>query len=165
MTNGAVSDAEAQRWAVANNRGNAWYKWAEAHAQPPVLAKLQLESLVPLKEERALAANARIEQPNCALYPENYALFAIDAAARHYFLGLQHPTSAGYALAANYPAGCGATAKYPDGHAEAVDPAGPAAIALIPGSLVHDPLLGEIWFADSIGNCDVGNPPPTMCRR
>ena len=33
MTDGAVSDATAQLWANASNRGSGWYEWAEANDQ------------------------------------------------------------------------------------------------------------------------------------
>src|SRR3979411_1282610 len=39
-TNGAVSDADAQLWANADNAGSGWFKWAEANGQPGLIRYL-----------------------------------------------------------------------------------------------------------------------------
>lgn len=165
MTNGAVSDSEAQRWAVAANRESGWYRWAEMFSQPQLLSKLVAPALVPAKEMRSLNSGAHIDQPDCDLFPRNLSLFPVDDVARRYFLVSQHPTGAGYTFVATFDGPCRVEAIYPDGRREPITTLSTGFIGFAAGSLRMDPWLGAIWYQDAAGNCSVGAPPPSWCER
>ena len=166
MTNGAVSQADAQRWADANDWDSGWAKWAEANAQPALLPYLSGPALISPTEEQALAVGATIDQPDCNLYPTSEKLFPTGADGQAYFARKGLPANDSYVLVAVYAGPCTAVATYPDGHTQTISELTAPSTAFLPGSLRHDPLLGDIWYADAGGNCsDPLGPPPTWCGR
>src|SRR5215471_17415257 len=74
LTNGAVSQAEAQLFGNADNWGSGWFKWAEAHVQPFLISRLAGPANVSPSEQEALSQGAAIEQPDCNLYPNSLTL-------------------------------------------------------------------------------------------
>ena len=166
MTNGAVSDAEAQLWANASNNGSGWFKWAEANDQPGFLRHLAGAAVLSAQEQQALSQGADIDQPNCNLYPSTNTVFAVGVDGRSYFARKGLPSDSPYVLVAAYSGPCSETIRYPDGHSTSlVDFAGPT-IVFVPGSLRTDPVLGDIWYTDAGGNCsDSTGPPPEWCGR
>jgi len=166
-TNGAVSDADAQRWANASNRDSGWYKWAYAADQPGVLRHLVGSALMNAGQESALAAGAAIDVPDCDLYPTSNALFPMDRSASSYFKQKGFSLADHYALIVTYRGPCTLTITYPDGHQTTEGPffAQPT-VGFAPGQLVSDPVLGDLWYADAGGNCqDPQGPPPQWCGR
>ncbi len=85
-TNGAVSDADAQAWALASNRDSLWYRWAEANEQASLLPRLGSMSLYPTVEIQALAAHETVAQPDCALFPTKVTVLSISAADLRFFV-------------------------------------------------------------------------------
>lgn len=167
MTNGAVSQTDAQHWADADNLGSAWYKWAEEYDQPFLLGFLAGGSLVKSDEQLALAQGASILQPDCNLYPTSAALFAVGPDGKAYFTRKNLPADDTYVLVETAPGGaCAATVRYPDGHTANLPELANTIPFFAAGSLRHDPLLGDVWYVDAGGNCnDSYGPPSAWCGR
>ncbi len=68
-TNGAVSDPQLGSWIRGSNRASVSYRWAKANKQPALLPRLRSLALYPFVQPHALASNATMEQPDCAIYP------------------------------------------------------------------------------------------------
>ncbi|MBV8527559.1 MAG: hypothetical protein JOZ75_04530 [Candidatus Dormibacteraeota bacterium] len=166
-TNGAVSNADAQAWVNAGNRESGWFEWAEASGQLPFLAHISAESLLNPAERTALDAGATIDQPACNLYPAAAALFPIGADGLAYFGSGTLNVNDKYVIVAQFPSPCSpGVAKYPDGHLATLNEPFVSSTAFIPGQIVHDLVLGDIWYSDGGGNCnDPKGPPPEWCAR
>ena len=166
MTNGAVSQSDAQHWADASNRGSGWYKWAEAFDQPYLLPHLVGPALIGPTQEQALEQGARISLPDCAIYPLTNALYPVLADGKAYFASKQLPTDDSYVLVVTYSGPCAATATFPDGHTQSIPETSGPATAFEPGMLRPDALLGDTWYTDAGGSCgDPAGPPPEWCSR
>lgn len=166
-TDGAVSQAEAQRWADASNRGSGWYKWAYAFTQPSFLLHLVSPALINRVQDNALGEGARIDVPDCDLYPIANALYKLEADGRAYLERNGLTTNDAYLFVVTYRGPCTLTTTYPDGHVTRDGPffAQPTK-AFAPGTLREDPVLGAIWFGDAGGNCnDPAGPPAIWCGR
>lgn len=165
-TNGAVSDADAQHWAEANNWDSGWVKWAHAYDQPALLPHLVSPVLIAANEEQALESGATIDDPDCALFPTTIALFPIGPDGGAYFQRKGLTISDQYVFVATASGPCASMAKYPDGHTETISQASGPVTAFVPGVLRHDPVLDDIWFTDGGGACDdPTGPPPGWCGR
>lgn len=167
MTNGAVSQADAQHWADADNWGSGWFKWAEANDQPFLLGDLAGPANISPDEEAALTAGATIAQPDCNIYPTSLQLYAMSADGGAYFTRKGLPADDSYVLVATFPGGtCTINVSYPDGHKSTLPGLSSTGAVFEPGKLRHDPLLGDIWFTDAGGSCDdSAGPPPEWCGR
>ena len=166
MTYGAVSQADAQHWADANNWSSGWYRWAEANTQPALLRRLAGAAVVNPVEEQALAQGARINDPDCSLFPISLSLFSIGADGKAYFARKRLPTDTSYVFVAAFAGPCVTTATYPDGHTQSIPQTSAPTIGFIPGDLRHDELLGDIWYTDAGGSCsDTEGPPSEWCGR
>jgi hypothetical protein len=166
MTNGAVSDADAQLWANADNTGSGWFKWAEAHDQPGLIRYLAGPALANPLEQQAMSAGATIQQPDCNLYPRANALYAIGADGIAYFSRKHLRTTATYVLVAQFSGPCSETVTYPDGHTAEISDFTTDTTVFVPGVFRNDPVLGHLWFPDAGGNCnDPAGPPPGWCGR
>jgi len=166
MTNGAVSDAEAQMWANASNRGSGWFKWAEANDQPGLLPHLVASADILPAENLALSQGASIALPDCSLYPLDESLFPIGPDGQAYFSRKGLPTKAKFVLVARFSGPCVAFATFPDGHQKSITELATQTTVFGPGILEKDPVLGVIWFTDSGGNCtDTVGAPSEWCGR
>ena len=166
MTSGAVSQADAQHWANASNRGSGWYKWAEAFDQPYLLPHLVGPALIGPTQEKALEQGARISLPDCAIYPLTNALYPVLADGKAYFASKHLPTDDTYVLVVTYSGPCAATATYPDGHTQSIPETSGPVTAFEPGVLRPDAVLGDTWYTDAGGSCsDPAGPPPEWCGR
>jgi len=166
VTNGAVSDADAQLWANASNRGSGWYKWAEASGQPGLLRHLVGDANIAPAEAQALADGAQVSLPDCAIYPLSNALYPMSASGRSYFTAKHLPAGDPYVLVAVFTGPCSATATYPDGRVVAIPELSQNTTIFQPGIPRNDAVLGNIWFTDAGGNCnDPLGPPPEWCGR
>lgn len=165
-TNGAVSDAEAQRWADASNRGSGWFKWAEANDQPSLLLSLLGPRLVNSQEQEALSTGGHVDQPNCDLYPIKNALVPIGADGRTYFARNGFSLADKYVFVVVYDGPCSETITSGDGVRRVVEDFAKPTIVFVAGSFRSDPVLGGIWFADAGGGCeDPSGPPSDWCGR
>ena len=166
MTNGAVSQADAQHWADASNWSSGWDKWAQANSQPFLLSRLTGPALVSMAEVQALEQGATIDQPACNLYPSSNALFPVGADGAAYFTRKGLPADMSYVIVAVFTGPCYPVAAFPDGHHETMPGLATTMTGFEPGRLQHDSLLGDIWYADAGGNCnDPVGPPAEWCGR
>ena len=166
MTNGAVSQADAQYWADANFWGSGWVKWAEANDQPYLLPRLVGPALISPTEESALEQGARITLPDCAIFPVANTLYPVLADGKAYFSSKNLPSDDNYVLVVTFNGPCAATATYPDGHTQSIPEGSGPARGFVPGVLRHDTLLGDFWYTDAGGSCsDPAGPPPEWCGR
>lgn len=166
MTNGAVSQADAQHWADADNWGAGWYKWAAAHDQPYLLPHLAGPALISSTDEQALEQGALINYPDCAMYPMTRSLYPVLSDGKAYFASKNLPTDDAFVFVVTFNGPCTATATYPDGHTQSIPEGSSPMTVFVPGVLRHDPLLGDIWYTDGGGNCsDPAGPPPEWCGR
>ena len=166
MTNGAVSDADAQSWANASNRDSGWYKWAEANDQPALLQHLVGLAVIAPNEQQAMAAGASIDLPECDLYPTSNALFPITAADNSYFAQKHLPTDNHFVLVVAYAGPCSETIRQADGTSSTFRISDAAHFDFVPGSFRSDHALGDLWYSDAGGNCqDPAGPPAEWCQR
>ena len=159
QTGGAVSDDDARRWALAYLRANAYELWAWNHMQDGFLLRAGLSEapgqvfgydLTSIQQARA--AGARVEVTRLALrrlvlrsVPESLRqqhtshLFSWTPYA--FYLDQIGPSEV------NWVDAKGARTN------KARQQAGVGAPELIGGRFVTDPLMGEIWQADSDWDC------------
>ena len=124
-------------------------------------------ALIPAVEVEALQNGGTVDQPDCNLYPLSWKLFPVDAAGRAYFARKNLPADDCLRLRGRLlrtlqrdrPTRRTATS------ATIVDFTENTTV-FSPGVLRHDPVLGDIWFADAGGNCqDPSGPPAAWCGR
>jgi hypothetical protein len=166
MTNGAVSDADAQHWADASNWDSGWWKWAQGHDQLFMLRNLVGASLIPADEVDVLQNGGTVDQPDCNLYPLSWKLFPIDAAARAYFARRNLQTTDAYVFVIVYAGPCSEKLHDANGTTSSIVDFTQDTTVFQPGVLRRDPVLGDIWFADAGGDCqDPNGPPAAWCGR
>lgn len=166
MTNGAVSQADAQHWADASNWDSGWDKWAQANDQPFLLSRLAGPAVISKAEVQALQQGATINQPDCNLYPTSVELFTVGPDGDAYFTREGVPADMAYVMVAVYAGPCYPVATFADGHQQTMPGLSAPETVFVPGKLEHDPLLGDIWYSDAGGNCnDTAGPPAQWCGR
>jgi hypothetical protein len=166
MTNGAVSQSTAQRWADASNADSGWWKWAQANDQLFLLRALVGPALMPADEVEALQNGGSVAQPDCNLYPLTWSLFPVGLAGRTYFARRHQPADDAYVFVVEYSGPCAETIRHSDGTSETVVDFTENTTVFSPGVFRVDPLLGDLWFGDASGNCqDPAGPPASWCGR
>jgi hypothetical protein len=166
MTDGAVSDATAQHWADASNWDSGWWKWAQGNDQLLLLRDLVGPALIPAAEIEALQSGGSVAQPDCNLYPISSKLFAVGTAGRAYFARKRLPADDSYVFVVVYSGPCAETVNHTNGGTTTIIDFTQNTTVFSPGVLRHDPLLGDIWFADAGSNCqDPVRPPTAWCGR
>ena len=167
MTNGAVSDADAQSWANASNRDSGWYKWAEANDQPAFLRHLVGAALIAYRnEQQALAAGAVIQLARLQSLPTSNSLYPISPADQAFFQRKGLPAHNHFALIVAYAGPCSETVTYPDGHSHTIQASTGPTVVFVAGEFRADSVLGPLWYADASGSCqDPAGPPAEWCGR
>ena len=166
MTGGAVPDATARHWADASNADSGWWKWAEGHDQLFALRFLVGPALIPAAEVEALQNGGSVDQPDCNLYPLSWKLFPVDAGGRAYFARMNLPSVDAYVVVVLSSGPCSETVHTANGTTTSIVDFTKDTTVFSPGVLRHDPVLGDIWFADAGGNCqDPSGPPAAWCGR
>ncbi|MGH7686884.1 MAG: hypothetical protein ACREN2_08725 [Candidatus Dormibacteria bacterium] len=165
MTNGAVSQTDAQHWANANNWATGWLKWADENDQPVVLSAVVGDAVLAVSQEQAMQSGAAIHDPDC-IYVQSATLFPLGVDGKAYFARKNLPTDYDYVFVVTFNGPCASTATYPDGHSAVLPGTTGPITAFVPGTLRHDQLLGDIWYTDAGGDChDPNGPPPEWCGR
>jgi hypothetical protein len=163
QTGGAVSDADAQRWALAYLRGNAYEFWAWNHLQDGFLQNAQLSpvpysvfsyDLSTIRDARA--AGMQLSVTRLAL--RRLVLRPVPASAR----GLIQAQAMIYTQYAFYLDQVGPSElDWIDARGtkttKARKDAGIAAPELVGGQLTTDSLMGDIWSAESDFDCTATN--------
>jgi hypothetical protein len=162
-TNGAVSDTEAESWALASNRGSVWYRWSEANDQPTLLSRIGKISLLPPPELQILDTNGTVSQPDCAIFPIKVSAFEVGPDGIAFFSSLGQEIRSGVVFVGRFPGPCSITATTATGQVQTIASFATAGATFFAGHVVDDPLLGEIWFTDGAGNCSQRGAPPAWC--
>jgi hypothetical protein len=163
-TGGAVTDAEARQWAVAANRANVWFQWAEANDQYTFLDHVVATNLLSPDEARILRAGGRVFQRNCVVFPARVRLFPIDSNERAYFSARGQYTGDRYVFANTYLPRCAVTYVTAAGKHGTLATLTTTSVAFNVGSLQDGgPLLGEIWFQTAYGSCTDQGHPAAWC--
>jgi hypothetical protein len=166
MTGGVISDATAQQWADASNRDSGWWKWAQSQDQLFMLRYLVGPALIPANEVEVLQHGGTVEQPDCNLYPLSWKLFPVGADGKAYFTRKNLPSDDMYTFVVVYSGQCSETLRSSSGATTKVVDFTVDTTVFSAGVLRHDPVLGDIWFADAGGNCqDPSGPPSAWCGR
>ena len=172
LTGGALDDAIAQSYLVAEYRDNAFSAWAEKNVQPDFFNNhLQGGIDAGSPEYLALKRGQAINDPACDLYPTNPAVVKLDDKTTTY-LTTQSPgkfkLNGPYAIVQTYVGPCDVTYVSPGPQQT---PLGSVAVGgstdLIAGHLTHDPVLGDLWFADGAFDCAqtaAPVPPKELCQ-
>jgi hypothetical protein len=162
VTGGAVSDADAQRWAAAEMRTDGYVGWMEANGQPGFNDHLRTHAFLAGPIGASVLAQHHVMNPPCDLFPTAIAVVPVDAAIQSFFGSRGLETKASFALVMTYSRGadvCVVTETTSSGpHVLASVPAG-GGTGIEGGSLRHDTLLGDLWFSDSAGDCRAGQMP------
>jgi hypothetical protein len=163
-TGGAVTDAQARQWALAANRANLWFQWAEANDQFRFLDHVVSTNLLSPDEARILRTGGHVSQPNCVLFPVRVRLVPIDSTERSYFSARGQYTGDKYVFVNTYRPRCAVTAVTAAGKRETLATLSTAAVAFNVGSLqAGGPLLGNIWFQTAYGSCTDQGRPAAWC--
>jgi hypothetical protein len=166
MTGGAVAETTAQRWANASNLDSGWWKWAQSNDQLFMLRFLVGPALIPADEVEALQTGGTVDQPDCNLYPLSWKLFAVGADGKAYFARKNLPTDDAYVFVVEYSGPCSETVHDSDGTTSRIVDFTENTTVFSQGVFRHDPVLGDIWFADAGGTCqDASGPPAAWCGR
>jgi len=166
LTGGLVSDAVAQHWADASNWDSGWWKWAQRNDQLFVLRFLVGPAMIPAAEIEALQNGGFVDQPDCNLYPLSWKLFPVGADGTAYFGRKNLPTDDSYVFVVTYSGPCTETVHSASTQTTTIIDFSTNTTVFSAGVLRHDPVLGDIWFADAGGNCqDPNGPPVAWCGR
>jgi hypothetical protein len=163
-TGGTVTDAQAQQWAIAANRANVWFQWAEANDQFRFLDHVLSPSLLSPDEARILRTGGRVFQPDCVLFPVRVRLFAIDSAERAYFTGRGQYTGDKYVFSNTYRPRCAVRDVTASGKRGILATLTTMSVAFNAGSPQDGGAeLGEIWFQTAYGSCSDQGRPTAWC--
>ncbi|MGI8847608.1 MAG: hypothetical protein ACR2GX_04990 [Candidatus Dormibacteria bacterium] len=137
-TAGLVPNSDAQHWAIAFFRAQAWRKWAAAHAQSAFLK--HLDSHAQGSSEFDNGASETL--PDCALFPTAMTL-VVDP------IRGDHQDATQFAFLNTYTGPCAAVYNEPD-RTQKPDFTIPASAQFEHyGSMHGDPLLGDVWIEDA----------------
>jgi hypothetical protein len=162
-TAGAVSDADAKRWALAYLRANAYEFWAWNHLQDGFLQSAQL-SPVPqrvfaydigtIRDARAAGVQLQVTR----LVLRRLVLRAVPASARAE-IQAQVMVYSPYAFYLDQvgPSELDWVSTQGAKTSKARRDAGVGAPELVGGELATDPLMGDIWVVDSDFDCTSPN--------
>lgn len=150
---GDVTVAEGRQVVTALFRANALYGWADAHAQARLRPRLAGQVYLVGKAGFAIAEGRSVIDPPCAIYPTAVTVRRLDATTNRAMAALAQSATGGYEVRASYTGPCEITVRAQDGTTSVLDTI-PTAILVATGPVRNDPLLGEIFFADTAAICD-----------
>lgn len=163
LTQGKLSDNDAQQLVTAEFRDNTFVAWAELNIQIGLLDFLQLPAFGQSKEIQAMQKGQAVIDPPCDLYPLASSVVVLDQASRDFFKNNPVKVTATYALVQTYEGPCEITAMTSSGK-QVIDslPSG-GATAVFPGHLQHDAVLGDLWFTEGGYQCGATGAPTGLC--
>ncbi len=152
-TNGAVSDADAQAWALAANRAAVWYRWAEANIQPTCCHVWACRRSILRRKSPRIRCGERVDlQPDCALFPHQIRCFRLSRSGA--------ASSASSARTSQQASFVAARLSWAHARSRATARTAIRSTLVLPrqpgstffaGDVRHDPLLGTIWFGNGGG--------------
>ena len=117
-TRGAVSDADAQAWALAVNRTGMWLRWSEANDQYELTTYIEARQVVNATIDQAMHRGASVIDPDCDLFATQYRLFPLTAEGSAFFTSFGQSTHDGYVFVERYPGPCAILSKDPAGNTQ-----------------------------------------------
>ena len=160
MTNGKLSDADAQALAWAEYRQSALLGWMEAAIQPGLNGHLRVGGLFTGTIGNAVRAGKSVVNPPCDLYAHAIGVVPVDQAITGFEAARGYTVTSGYALVERYSStDCVVATK--DGQTLFTFA---SAVNIETGTIRHDDVLGDIFYADSGRDClPSGAQQPTAC--
>lgn len=149
MTNGGLSDADAEALAWAEYRENAFVGWLEAHTQPGLNDHVRVHGLFNGVLGNTVRAGTSVIDPRCDLYAARMAVVPVDPSVGAFEAGKGYTVSAPYALVDLYPAGCAITTA----GGQTLFSEQSNTVAVETGAIRHDDVLGDIFYAESGRDC------------
>jgi hypothetical protein len=162
-TGGAVTDAVAQAWAVAVNRTGMWLRWSEANDQYELTTYIESRQVVNAAIDQVMRHGTSVIDPDCDLFATEYRLFPLTAQGSAFFTSFGQITHDSYVLVEQYPGPCAILGKDPTGNTQTLVSTPNSIVSVSAGNVRHDPLLGDIWFADGAAFCSNRGAPTAWC--
>lgn len=150
MTNGALSNADAQALAWAEYRQNAFIGWLEAAVQPGLNNHLREAGLFNGILGNTVRAGTSVNDPACDLYAAKIAVVPVDSSITAFESGKGYTVTSQYAMVVLYSGGC--TVKTAAGQALFSDQSN--TIAVETGAIRHDDVLGDVFYQESGRDCE-----------
>jgi hypothetical protein len=151
MTNGRLSDADAQAMASAEYRENAFLGWLELHTQPGLNNHIRSAGLFTGVIGNAVRSGKSVTNPPCGLYAQGIAVVSVDATVAQFEGGKGYPVTSSFALVDKYAAPCTVAVT---GGAVLFSASSPVVIVET-GAVRHDDVLGEVFLAESGRDCEL----------
>lgn len=160
-TNGVLTQAQVQQIALAYNRTDALWGWADAHNQPKLQVYLSNAGFLNTPAGQAEAQGEAVIDPKCDLYPTKMSVFPVDAGIKAFVEAHGYTVSATYALVSNFSTPCSITAQTSKGSQTIYDWAFGLNVVVESGNARNDPVLGLAYFAEGARACpNSGYPTP-----
>jgi hypothetical protein len=163
-TKGAVSDADAAKWAGGVERQAAWYAWGEAKAQPGFVKAIQPPTTLLPAELALISSGGTIDEPACNLYPDRLRLSTVGDDGARFFVGERHPTRAKYVFIARFEGPCAVTGTDTSGKKVPIFSRPQGVTVFLAGAAEDDPALGTLWLFDAASSCDAPGRPDRWCQ-
>jgi hypothetical protein len=164
-TAGAVSDADAQSWALAANRTGVWLRWSEANDQYSLTTRIESSHVVNATLDALMRNGTSVIDPPCDLFAQKYLLFPMTPDGSQFFSSFGEVTHDAYVLVEHYPGPCAIVGTSPDGGTQTVAATPNLTVSISAGTLLHDPVLGILWFADGAAFCTDRGAPTSWCNQ
>jgi hypothetical protein len=152
MTNGLLSDADAQALAGAEYRENAFIGWMEKAVQPGLNNHVRVAGLFTGVVGNAVRAGQSVNDPPCDLYAAKIAVVPVDQAIRAFEGAKGYTVSSAVALVELFQGPCPTTTASGTtlySYQQLVN--------VETGSTRHDDVLGDIFVADGGRNCTIAS--------
>jgi hypothetical protein len=159
--NGALTQAQAQDFALAYNRTDALWGWADAHDQIKLQLYLSNQGFLNTAAGDAESKGQPVTDQPCALYPEKAAVVSVDSSIKSFQEAHGYTVASPYALVLLFKTPCSQTAATSSGPKTIWQFAFGLNINLETGSVRNDALLGVVYSAEAGRVCpNAGFPTP-----
>jgi hypothetical protein len=162
-TQGVVSDTEAQSWATAANRTGIWLRWSELNDQYSLTTRIESSQVINATLDKLMRGGTSVIDPDCDLFAQKYVLFPMNSGGTQFFSSFGETTQDAYVLVEHYPGPCAILASNPGGGTHTVAATPNPTVSISAGVVRHDPLLGDLWFADGAAFCTDRGAPTSWC--
>jgi hypothetical protein len=163
-TNGALTDAQAQAMVAAFWKANAIYQWGANKDELALVVHLNSENLFVGPELEALGNGVPVQDPNCDVYPSAVTVLPMSPPFTSWLAQNNQSVKATYALfiTVGAPGGCTVTQTV-NGKTTPLLPSFTTAKLLVPGSVLHDPALGDVFYSEAQAACTQRGAPASLC--
>jgi hypothetical protein len=162
-TNGAVSDTQAQAWALAANRAGVWLQWSEANDQFALTSRIEAAQVENAQIDQFMRQGISVIDPSCDLFAEQYRLFPMRAEGSAFFASFGETARDAYVFVEHYPGPCSISGRDAQGHTRTLLSTQSATVSISAGVVRRDALLGQIWFSDGAAFCSDRGAPIDWC--